>query len=119
MNIDRNKLIEEQRLREYIKRAIKVVKKKMIAEGVKSKEEETKLREYIVKLVEADSNVAAPHESTGINVLEDLLKKIIPQLEIEYKKLTTDPEQRSSFRSHILNAIQNSLAPIISFLYVS
>ena len=111
MNIDRNKLIEEQRLREYIKRAIKVVKKKMIAEEIKSKKEETKLREYIVKLVEADSNVAAPHESTGINVLEDLLKKIIPQLEIEYKKLTTDPEQRSSFRSHILNAIQNSLAP--------
>ena len=73
MNIDRNKLIEEQRLREYIKRAIKVVKKKMIAEGVKSKEEETKLREYIVKLVEADSNVAAPHESTGINVFEYLL----------------------------------------------
>ena len=87
MNIDRNKLIEEQRLREYIKRAIKVVKKKMIAEGVKSKEEETKLREYVAKLIEADSNVAAPHESTGINVLEDLLKKIIPQLEIEYKKL--------------------------------
>ena len=111
MNIDRNKLIEEQRLREYIKRAIKVVQKKMIAENSKSKEDENKLREYIVKLVEADSNVAAPHESTGINVLEDLLKKIIPQLEIEYKILTTDPEQRSSFRSHILNAIQNSLAP--------
>ena len=44
--------------------------------------------------------------------MEDLLKKIIPQIEIEYKKLTTSPDQRASFRSHIVNAIQNSLAPV-------
>ena len=28
-----------------------------------------------------------------------------------YKSLTTDSEQRKSYRAHIINAIQNSLAP--------
>ena len=50
-----------------------------------------------------------PHYSTGINVLEDLLKKIVPILETDYKKLTTDKPQRDSFREHILNATINIL----------
>lgn len=50
-----------------------------------------------------------PHYSTGINVLEDLLKKIVPILETDYKKLTTDKPQRDSFREHILNATINVL----------
>jgi len=109
MQIDRKQLIEEEKLRNYIRKAIK-----KINEGKESKilDDESKLRSVISKLMEADSNVAAPHRSTGINVLEDLLKKIIPQIEIEYKKLTTTPDQRASFRSHIVNAIQNSLAPV-------
>ena len=52
-----------------------------------------------------------PNKSTGINVLEDLLKKIVPVLQIDYKLLTTDPTQRESFRSHILNAVINTLTP--------
>ena len=109
MQINRKQLIEEEKLRNYIRKAIKKIK-----EGKESKilDDENKLRSVISKLMEADSNVAAPHRSTGINVLEDLLKKIIPQIEIEYKKLTTTPDQRASFRSHIVNAIQNSLAPV-------
>jgi hypothetical protein len=50
-----------------------------------------------------------PHYSTGINVLEDLLKKIVPILETDYKKLTTDKSQRDSFKEHILNATINIL----------
>ena len=44
-------------------------------------------------------------------MLEDLLKKIIPILEDDYKLLTTDLEQRNSFRAHIVNAVVQSLAP--------
>ena len=44
-------------------------------------------------------------KSTGINVLEDLLKKIIPQIEDDYKLLTTSEEQRESYRSHIIDAV--------------
>jgi len=44
-------------------------------------------------------------------VLEELLKKIIPVLETDYKSLTTNNEQRVSFRSHIINAVINTLTP--------
>ncbi|MCK9596149.1 hypothetical protein M0R19_03125 [Candidatus Pacearchaeota archaeon] len=73
------------------------------------------LRKYVrdkaKKIIQEKIDVNSPNESTGINVLEDLLKKIIPSLEEDYKKLTSDEKQRKSFRSHIINAIQNSLAP--------
>jgi hypothetical protein len=52
-----------------------------------------------------------PNKSTGINVLEELLKKIIPVLEVDYKSLTTNDNQRVSFRSHIINAVINTLTP--------
>ena len=51
------------------------------------------------------------HQSTGINVLEELLKKIIPILETDFKSLTTSEEQRQSFRAHIINAVINTLTP--------
>ena len=54
-----------------------------------------------------------PHRSTGINVLEDLLKKMIPTLRTDYKRLTTDDSQRSSFRAHIIKAIKDSLLPLL------
>ena len=52
-----------------------------------------------------------PNKSTGINVLEELLKKIIPVLETDYKSLTTNSEQRNSFRAHIINAVVDTLTP--------
>ena len=80
--------------------------------------DEQKLRGIIQKLIEVEElNEALPDEkptpnkSTGINVLEDLLKKIIPQLEIDFRQLTTSDEQRKSFRAHILNAVINTLTP--------
>jgi hypothetical protein len=44
-------------------------------------------------------------------MLEDLLKKIIPILETDYKLLTTDADQRQSFRAHIINAVIAALTP--------
>ena len=107
--IDRNELIQELKLREFIKRAIKV--------RAKNKEdhriwEEFELRALIRKLLKEASTEKVQHRSTGINVLEDLLKKIIPVLEQDYKMLTTDNEQRKSFSAHIVTAIENTLAPV-------
>ena len=51
-------------------------------------------------------------KSTGINVLEDLLKKIIPQIEDDYKLLTTSEEQRESYRAHIIDAVVKTLTPV-------
>ena len=53
-----------------------------------------------------------PNKSTGINVLEDLLKKIIPVLEIDYRQMTTSDEQRISYRAHIVNAVVTTLTPV-------
>jgi hypothetical protein len=109
MTINRKELIEEQRLRMLIRRSL-------IAEQKKNKctllREENLLRKLVRSTILSETkNTAIPHRSTGINVLEDLLKKIIPQLEPEYRKLTTSQEQRESFRAHIISAVQNTLAP--------
>ena len=111
MYIDRKELIQEEKLRLLIRKSIDTINRKNTLKEQQQLEDRKKLRSYIIKLVEAEKNLVSPHPSTGINVLEDLLKKIIPQIETEYKKLTTSHEQRSSFQTHIVNAIQNSLAP--------
>ena len=112
--IDRQEVLEELKLRKMIQKAIQVVEKRR---KIKKNEEilqEKKLRSVIQKIIsetEVGDSEEAPHRSTGINVLEDLLKKIIPIIEIDFKKLTTSSEQRVSFRSHIIQAVKNTLAP--------
>ena len=103
----RKDIIEEMMLRENIRNTIKKVKKKNLFESKKI----STLRSLVKQLIlEADE--VAPHQSTGINVLEDLLKKIVPQIEGDYKTLTTSKEQRDSFRAHVLNATENAIAPV-------
>lgn len=104
--IDRNEMIQEVKLRNFIKRAIKV--------RAANKEqshiwEEFELRSIIRKLLKEAKTEKVQHRSTGINVLEDLLKKIVPVIEADYKMLTTDVEQRKSFSAHIIVAAENAL----------
>ncbi len=110
MRIDRKEFIEELMLREYISKKLK----KVISEKNQTyTSEELELRKYIRQIItEAEDAEKAPHSSTGINVLADVLKKIIPVIEDDYKRLTTDPTQRESYRAHIINAAQNSIAPV-------
>ena len=108
--ISREEFVEELKLREFIQKGIKHVRDK------KNKEilEESKLRAILRSLIKEASTPdisPTPNRATGINVLEELLKKIIPVLETDYKTLTTNPEQRQSFRAHILNAAENTLKP--------
>ena len=109
--IKREDLKEEMVLREQIRKAIKIVRNKREAVQQQELHEEQELRNIIRKLVEAEVGTDTPGRSTGINVLEDLLKKIIPIIEDDYKQLTTNPEQRVSYRTHIVNGIQSLLAP--------
>lgn len=105
---------EEKTLRESIRLAIRAVKQKR--QNIVN-EQEQKLREIIrefIKIEESTPDVdPTPNKSTGINVLEQLLKKIIPILEEDYKSLTTNEIQRDSYRAHIINAVENSLTPAI------
>jgi hypothetical protein len=101
--ISRQAFLEELELRGVIKESIKVLNRK---QG-----EEKELRLIIRKLIkEAKKDTQdLPHNSTAINLLEDLLKQILPSLEIDYKALTTNVEQRVSFRAHIINAVSTVL----------
>jgi len=105
----------EDLLRENVRALISLVKKKK----KKAPTEESKLRSIIreflqheLKEAKTPDNDPAPHQSTGINVLEDLLKKIIPQVEDDYKLLTTSEEQRESYRAHIVQAVVQTLTPV-------
>jgi hypothetical protein len=92
-----------------IREAVREIARKIKGEQKTKLKEEMRLRRYIRKILREVEEVS-PHESTGVNVLEDLLKTIVPILEASYKRLTTDVNQRKSFRSHILRAVQNLLS---------
>ena len=107
-------LNEEAQLRQYVRKAIMVVKERSEKKTSLVIKEQKSLRDIVRKLVneaKVSDPEESPHKSTGINVLEGLLKKIVPILEDEFKKLTTSKEQRMSFRAHILSAVKDVLAP--------
>lgn len=106
---DRTQMIEEIRIRDTISKAVRLRARKLRKEQHK---EERELRLIIRELLKEATAEKKQHRSTGINVLEDLLKKIIPVLEQDYKMLTTDAEQRKSFAAHLITAVENSLAPV-------
>ena len=105
----REDIVTEQKLRSYIRNKINESYKRQKTQQLN---EEARLRQIIRSILkESDISDIHPHRSTGINVLEDLLKKMIPTLRTDYKRLTTSKEQRESFRAHIVNAIKKSLLP--------
>jgi hypothetical protein len=69
---------------------------------------------YLIQEVKGKTDVADKviHKSTGINVLDTLLKNIIKQIESYYKDLSSNEIQRKSFRYHFLVNFKNALAPI-------
>jgi len=103
--IDRQQFVEELKLREQIRRAIKIIREKKEAKAKAILEEETKLRTIIRSLL--NEKEGEGDESTGIAFLRRDLKKILPELEEAYTSLRTSFEQRKSYRTHVLNAIQN------------
>tara|TARA_R100001510_G_C7643416_1_gene200931 strand:+ start:1001 stop:1798 length:798 start_codon:yes stop_codon:yes gene_type:complete len=105
MNLKRDQIIAEELIREHIRKRIKNrLNEQIIAEQ--------NIRTYVRRLLETEAGTVEPSRSTGINVLADLLEKIVPVIEDDYKMLTSSKEQRESFKNHIVHAIKNSLNPI-------
>ena len=106
---------EEQILRQNIQKLIRYVKTKKLNEEKEIRNSLKKLANLELKKMLSEANTPdidpAPNKSTGINVLEELLKKIIPVLEADFKSLTTDEAQRQSFRAHIVSAVIGTLTP--------
>ena len=105
--IDRNQLIAEELIRTHVRKRIreKVSQKLTVERQIRST-----IRKMILE-VEAGSS-EAPARSTGINVLANLLEKVVPIIEDDYKMLTTSDEQRESFKNHLVQAVKNALKPI-------
>ena len=113
--IDRKEFKEELMLRENVRKAIRFVRNRRKGAAQKALQEEKQLRRIVRDIMAESAAVAsvAKHDSTGINALEDLLRNtnVLSTLETGYKSLTTDKQQRDSYRNHILVAIEKSLAP--------
>ena len=110
--INRDDMIAERLLREVVQKAIKKVLKEN--KEVEKKEEHA-LREVVRKMLLQEKTPVgdeAPHESTGINMLRRTLKKVIPTIRDDYMSLTTDVDQRKSYMAHLINGVDNILAPI-------
>jgi|TARA_R110000782_G_scaffold46540_7_gene102808 hypothetical protein len=103
--INRDKLIAEELIRTHVRRKISA---KILAKNIA----EQKIRKVVRKLLETATGADESSKSTGINVLANLLEKIVPILEDDYKMLTTSDQQRESFRNHIVQAVKNALKPI-------
>ena len=126
--ITREDIVYEEKVREVIRKKIEnrapvlsetkeedtsvIYVSKVQKEKIDNFRLEHKLRGCIHKLLLQEKEELPPHRSTGINVLQNLLKKIIPIIKTDFKSLTTDEEQRDSYRSHIINAVINTLAPV-------
>ena len=95
---DREQFLNEMKLRKVIRNIISLQEKK-------SSESENILRNYIQKVLTESEADKTPHASTAINFLEDLLKKILPTIEQDYKSLTSKQEQRDSFRAQFVSSM--------------
>ena len=105
---------EEIKLRKLVKENLGSMRNLELNHRRNSVLESLKLKNLITDLiyeVAVQDTQDDPHENTGINKLEQLLKNIIPTIEEDYKALTTQEEQRMSFRAHILQAVKHLLAP--------
>ena len=115
MYIDRQEIIEEIRLRKLIRKAIKIVEVKREKNQQHNLAEEERLRKVIRSLIseaEVGDTEDSPYDNTGLNTLNTLFDNILKTIETGYKELASSEEQRKSFASHMLRAVENTLAPL-------
>jgi hypothetical protein len=115
MYIDRQEIVEELRLRKLIRKAIKIAESKRQKEEGQYLAEENRLRKVIRNLImedEVGDTEDSPYDNTGLNTLNTLFDNILKTVETGYKELASSEEQRNSFASHILKAVENVLAPL-------
>jgi len=114
MYIDRQEIVEEIRLRKLIRKAIVIAEAKR-ANSQQQLDEEQRLRKIVRNLIaeaEVGDTEDSPYDSTGLNVLNTLFDNILKTIETGYKELASSQDQRNSFASHMLKAVENTLAPL-------
>lgn len=112
MSEARKQFIEEIKLRKIIRKGIEVIKERNKSKEYENIADEAILKSILKNMILSEAGKRKNrYGNTGLNHLDELLERIIPILEDDYKRLTTDVEQRESFRAHIINAVENILAP--------
>tara|TARA_R100001086_G_scaffold191619_1_gene108993 strand:+ start:545 stop:1273 length:729 start_codon:yes stop_codon:yes gene_type:complete len=115
MYIDRQEIVEELRLRKLIRKAIRIAETKRKNSQDQYLMEEERLRKVIRNLIaeaEVGDTEDSPYDNTGLNTLNTLFDNILKTIETGYKELASSKEQRDSFASHMLRAVENTLAPL-------
>lgn len=103
---NKEQALREFKLRRLIRKAIRIKEEKDRISTLKEEEKLRKVIRYILQEdVDADTN-PAPYESTAMNILADVLDQSLPILKTGLRKLAK-PEERSSFRSHVLEKFVN------------
>lgn len=113
MKIDRQEFLQEMKLRRFVRKAIKIAANKRKIQESEVLREEQKLRSIIRSLLSEKSGVdadtdPAPHRSTAMNLLADVLNVLLPIIKPNYRKLASERnyiEQRKSFRDNVLGAV--------------
>lgn len=100
-------LREEKLLREFIRDSLlgEFKKEEKVRQWVRSIINEAQTEDYSLRTLWEAKDMANPHPNTGINKLRDAIRKAKPSIKAKYQQLTTDPEQRDSFKNHFLNAM--------------
>jgi cytidyltransferase-like protein len=109
---------QEKDLRKFIRLGIKEffeTKKKERQDLIEYVIQEHELRLSLRNMIlEQEAPNVDGSDSTGINTLKDFMKNtnVLATLREVYKTLTTDLDQRRSFRAHIIAWIRDTLAPV-------
>ena len=75
--ISRDEFLEELKLRQGVRDILKQLKEKQINLSESKTNDDMLLRQKIRKMFLAEKTDFAPHGNTGINVLTDLLERIL------------------------------------------
>lgn len=106
----REEIVKEMRTRKVVSKMLDLQKRRYVKNSINDILENFRLRSVLSKLVLLESDVEkSPHRSTAVNVLDQVFGKIKKNIEDGYKMLTTDKDQRDSYRRHLLNAVDNAL----------
>jgi len=104
---DKEKKLKEFKLRRLIRKAIQIKESKEKKVRLQEEEKLRKVIRHVIINEEVDSDTTpAPYESTPMNILADVLDQALPVLKTGLRKLAK-PEERRSFRSHVLEKFVN------------
>ena len=105
----KEEILQEMKLRRLVRKAIKLREAKRRSESVQALQEEEKLRTVIRALLKEakEDTEPAPHGSTAVNFLDDILDVLKDVMERNLRKLTSKGEQRKSFRDNMMRGLQS------------